>query len=99
MRRREFITAGSVALDWPFVGRAQQPAKAARIGWMSRGNAGTPDGAMNAFRQGMRELGCAEGQGFIIEPRYADGKPNVMPAQAAAIRGRSRPCPERPCCK
>ena len=85
MRRREFITIGSVALAWPFGGSAQQPTKAARIGWMSRGNVGASDGAMNAFRQGMRELGYAEGQGFIIEPRYADGKPNVMPAQAAEL--------------
>jgi len=85
MRRREFITIGSVALAWPFRGSAQQPTKAARIRWISRGNVGASDGAMNAFRQGMRELGYAEGQGFIIEPRYADGKPNVMPAQAAEL--------------
>ena len=29
MRRREFITIGSVALAWPFGGSAQQPTKAA----------------------------------------------------------------------
>ena len=40
---------------------------------------------MNAFRQGMRELGYTEGQGFVIEPRYADGKAEVMPAQAAEL--------------
>jgi len=26
---------------------------------------------MNAFRQGMRELGYVEGQTFVLEPRYA----------------------------
>ena len=41
---------------------------------------------MNAFRQEMRELDYAEGQGFIIEPRYADGKPIVMPALAAKLQ-------------
>jgi hypothetical protein len=53
---------------------------------MSRGNASAPDGAMNAFRQGMRELGYTEGQGFVIEPRYADGKAEVMPAPMAHPR-------------
>ena len=33
----------------------------------------------------MRELGYTEGPGFVIEPRYADGKPEVMPAQAAEL--------------
>jgi len=52
---------------------------------MSRGNASVPDGNMSAFRQGMRELGYTEGQGFVIEPRYADGKAEVIPAQAAEL--------------
>lgn len=52
---------------------------------MSRGNASTPNGDMNAFRQRMRELGYTEGQGFVIEPRYADGKAEVTPAQAAEL--------------
>src|SRR5207253_8967045 len=50
-----------------------------------RGNAVAPDGAMNAFRQGMQELGYIEGQGFVIEPRYADGKAELMPEQAAEL--------------
>jgi len=33
----------------------------------------------------MHELGYTEGQGFVIEPRYADGKAEVMPAQAAEL--------------
>src|SRR4051794_17591240 len=83
MRRREFSLLGCLLVGLPPAARAQQSAKIARIGWMSRGNANTPDGNMNAFRQGMRELGYTEGQGFVIEPRYADGKVEVMPAQAA----------------
>src|SRR5438132_419980 len=56
MRRREFTLLGCLAVGWPLAARAQQPAKIARIGWMSRGNACAPDANMNAFRQGMREL-------------------------------------------
>ena len=71
MRRREFSLLGCLLVGLPLAARAQQSAKIARIGWMSRGNASAPDGNMNAFRQGMRELGYTEGQGFVIEPRYA----------------------------
>jgi hypothetical protein len=40
---------------------------------------------MNAFRQGMRELGYMEGRSFVMEPRYADGKTELMPVQAAEL--------------
>ena len=85
MRRREFSLLGCLLVGLPLAARAQQSTKIGRIGWMSRGNASGPDGNMNAFRQGMRELGYTEGQGFVIEPRYADGKAEVMPAQAAEL--------------
>ena len=85
MRRREFSKLGCLLVGLPLAARTQQSAKIARIGWMSRGNASAPDGNMNAFRQGMRELGYTEGPGFVIEPRYADGKTEVMPAQATQL--------------
>ena len=64
---------------------AQAQAKVARIGWMSRGNPTATDPNMDAFRQGMRELGYVEGQTFVIEPRYGGGKPELMPEQAAEL--------------
>ena len=69
----------------PLVAVAQAPTKVARIGWMSRGNPTTSDPAMDALRQGMRELGYVEGQTFVMEPRYADGKSERMPEQAAEL--------------
>jgi putative ABC transport system substrate-binding protein len=69
----------------PRVAAAQAPTKVARIGWMSRGNPTASDSAMDAFRQGMRELGYMEGQTFVMEPRYADGKSERMPEQAAEL--------------
>jgi putative tryptophan/tyrosine transport system substrate-binding protein len=86
MKRREFITLlGSAAATWPLAARAQRPPKVARIGWMSRGNATAIDTNMDAFRQGMRELGYVEGRSFVMEPRYADGKSELMPDQAAEL--------------
>ena len=69
----------------PRVADAQAPTKVARIGWMSRGNPTASDPAMDAFRQGMRELGYVEGQTFVMEPRYAGGKSELMPEQAAEL--------------
>jgi putative tryptophan/tyrosine transport system substrate-binding protein len=88
MRRREFITLlGGAAAALPLTARAQQVGKIARIGWMSRGNATANDPNMNAFRQGMRELGYVEGRSFVMEPRYALGKTELMPDQAAELEG------------
>ena len=67
------------------VAEAQAPTKVARIGWMSRAGPTAKDANMDAFRQGMRELGYVEGQTFVMEPRYADGKNELMPDQAAEL--------------
>jgi putative ABC transport system substrate-binding protein len=69
----------------PLFAEAQAPAKVARVGWMSRGGPAAKDANMDAFRLGMRELGYVEGQSFVIEPRYADGKNDLMPEQAAEL--------------
>ena len=85
MKRREFITLLGGAAAWPITARAQQPSQIARIGWMSRLNATASDPNMSAFRQGMRELGYVEGRSFVLEPRYAGGKTDLMPDQAAEL--------------
>jgi putative ABC transport system substrate-binding protein len=68
-----------------FAGDAQAPTKPARIGWMSRGSPTAQDQPMEAFRRGMRELGYVEGQTFVMEPRYAAGKSELMPEQAVEL--------------
>ena len=69
----------------PHAAEAQAPTKVARVGWMSRGGPTAKDANMDAFRQGMRELGYVEGQSFVLEPRYAGGKSELMPEQAAEL--------------
>ena len=69
----------------PLVADAQAQRKVARIGWMSRGNPSASDANMDAFRKGMRELGYLEGQTFVMEPRYAAGKSELMPEQAVEL--------------
>jgi hypothetical protein len=76
MRRREFITllGGIAAAAWPRAARAQQPAKVARIGYLIIGSLESSEMRMNldAFRQGLTELGYIEGQNIVIEYRSAD---------------------------
>ena len=70
--RREFITLlGGAAAAWPLAARAQQPGKVHRVGilWASTPSANAP--RMEAFRQGLRELGYVEGRNVVIAARGA----------------------------
>jgi putative ABC transport system substrate-binding protein len=64
---------------------AQQPTKVSRIGYLT---GTTPDGQLDrieAFRQGLRELGYVEGKNIVIEWRSAEGKLDRLPARAAEL--------------
>jgi putative tryptophan/tyrosine transport system substrate-binding protein len=52
--------------------QAQQPTKIPRLGILRTGSA--PDPFVEAFRQGLRELGYTEGKNIIIEWRSAERK-------------------------
>jgi putative ABC transport system substrate-binding protein len=53
---------------------AQQPAKVPRIGMAVAGSLSSHKNRVDAFRQGLRELGYVESQNILIEYRYAEGK-------------------------
>ncbi len=69
----------------PLGGEAQQPAKLARIGYLSALSASADSTHREAFRQGLRDLGYVEGQNAVVEARYADGKFERLPDLAAEI--------------
>jgi ABC-type uncharacterized transport system substrate-binding protein len=54
---------------------AQQPTKVPRIGFLATVSPSTISSRVEAFRQGLRELGYVEGKNIVIEWRYAEGKP------------------------
>jgi len=56
----------------------------ARIGFLSFDRAGNPR-SPEAFVQGLRDLGYAEGRNVVIEYRDADGKTERLPALAAEL--------------
>src|SRR5207244_1935129 len=53
---------------------AQQPTKIPRIGFLSSLSAAAVSDRVDAFRQGLRELGYVEGKNIVIEYRWAEGK-------------------------
>jgi len=68
------------ALSFP--AEAQQPAKVYRIGVLRSGSPACTSSELDAFRQGLRELGYEEGKNIITESRYAEGKPERWSALA-----------------
>ncbi len=69
----------------PLAAWAQQPAKVARIGYLSSFSASVDSLQSEAFRQGLRDLGYIDGQNAVIEARYADGRLERLPDLAAEI--------------
>ena len=70
------------------VAEAQQPRKVPRIGYLHPGSAATVSAArLEAFRQGLRDLGYFEGKNIAIEYRYGDGKSEAenLPHSAAEL--------------
>jgi putative ABC transport system substrate-binding protein len=75
MRRRDFISLiGSAVSAWPVMARAQQPERVRRIavllGWSE-----TPifRSSIDAFVQGLAQLGWVEGRSVEIDIRWAHG--------------------------
>src|SRR5262249_57244447 len=64
---------------------AQQAKKARRVGYLTAVSLSANAARIEAFRQGLRELGYVEGKNIIIELRGADEKPDRLPALAAEL--------------
>ena len=64
---------------------AQQANKVPRVGSLYAGSPSTQSARIEAFRQGLRELGYVEGKNIIINYRYAEGKFDRLPALAAEL--------------
>ena len=65
--------------------QAQQAKKIPRIGFLFVGSKDQPH--LEAFRQGLRDLGYVEGKNISIEYRYAEGKPDALPTLAGELVG------------
>jgi ABC-type uncharacterized transport system substrate-binding protein len=66
-----------------FATEAQSPAKVHRIGRLSSESVNPAN--LEAFRQGLRDLGYVEGRNLVLELRYAEGQEERLPALAAEL--------------
>jgi putative ABC transport system substrate-binding protein len=77
------LTLAFAILAVPLPPLAQSPAKVPRIGVLLLGASSDNPEFLEAFRQGLRELGWVEGQTITIVPHYAEGEPDRLAALAA----------------
>jgi putative ABC transport system substrate-binding protein len=68
-----------------FPAEAQQPTKIPRIGFLSASSLSSLSARVEAFRQGLRELGYVEGNNIVVEWRFAEGKFDRLPALVAEL--------------
>src|SRR6266581_3701617 len=74
-----------LALTFP--AEAQQPKKIAKIGYLFPGTPATTAHLIEAFRQGLRDLGYVEGKTFVLELRYGEARAERLPELARELVG------------
>src|SRR5947208_12751227 len=80
------VTLTLSLLAAPLATEAQPAGKVHRIGWLSPGFPRPDrDPPVDAFREGLRELGYVEGQNLVIEYRGAEGQDARLPDLAAEL--------------
>jgi putative ABC transport system substrate-binding protein len=80
------LTLALTIFTAPLTAEAQQATHVYRIGLLSGlFPSSAPNSRVEAFRQGLRELGYVEGQNLVIESRYAEGRAERLPDLAAEL--------------
>jgi len=83
--RRAFLGLAGGLLAAPLAGEAQSAGKVYRIGVLETRSAALNAANIDAFRQGLRELGYTEGQNLEIVYRSSDGRDERFPTLASEL--------------
>jgi putative ABC transport system substrate-binding protein len=82
MNRRQFLVSAGALCVSGSTANAQRTSKSSKVGILINGRSGP---IIDAFRQDFLMLGYVEGQGFTIEPRFAEGELGRHPSLAAEL--------------
>jgi len=86
-RRKFLATLGGAAAAWPLAARAQQPAMPV-IGWLNPLSPRDHRLWLEAFRQGLGDVGYVEGRNVVIEYRWAEYQAERLATMAADLVNR-----------
>lgn len=80
------LTACAASFGMSAAPRAQTDRRVYRIGWLVPGSpTATASRLQDSFREGMRMLGHVEGGDYVIEFRWAHGRPELLPILAEEL--------------
>ena len=86
MNRRRFLdTLGASLLAAPLDVSAQQTGRKVAIGILNTATKEAAGPLLGHLYEGLRDRGYVEGRNAMIEPRYADGRPERLPQLAAEL--------------
>jgi putative ABC transport system substrate-binding protein len=80
-----YLALCAMLLALSFPAKAQQPKKVPQIGFIGAVSPSALSARLEAFRQGLRELGYVEGKNIVIEYRWAEGKLDRLPSLVAEL--------------
>jgi putative tryptophan/tyrosine transport system substrate-binding protein len=89
IQNRKWVGIVAIGLTFAMCGavaQAQQTVKMPRIGYVSgTGDLKNPGPNVEAFRQGLRDLGYIEGKNILVEYRYTGGMTDPSPSLVAEL--------------
>ena len=84
-RRKLLIGLSTLPFGWPFTVSAEQQKTVPRIGYMSTGSLKTNEGFLEAFKDGLRQLGYVDGRNIAIDVRWAGSMASDFPSIATSL--------------
>jgi putative ABC transport system substrate-binding protein len=85
IQNRQWAALVVFAIAFALCGAAADAQPMRKVGFLGAADASANAARVEGFRQGLRELGYVEGKNISIEYRWAQGKPERLPALAAEL--------------